>query len=106
MHIIGRKESVYIRNGSTPTGLVWNSNMAAVSLFWNTNMAAVTSCEKAHVGTRYQVPGPCQAKSDIELFADNSTPNNSALMLTDFCVRKMKALFSRTQKIVKFKSTT
>ena len=48
-----------------------------------------------------KVPGPCQAKSDIELFADNLTPNNSALMLTDFCVEKMKALFSRTQKIVK-----
>ena len=32
---------------STPTGFVWNTNMAAVSLFWNTNMAAVTSCENA-----------------------------------------------------------
>ena len=32
---------------STPTGLAWNTNMAAVSLFWNTNMAAVTSCENA-----------------------------------------------------------
>ena len=28
-------------------GLVWNTNMAAVSLFWNTNMAAVTSFEYA-----------------------------------------------------------
>ena len=26
---------------SVPTGLVWNTNMAAVSLFWNTNMAAL-----------------------------------------------------------------
>ena len=26
-------------------GLVWDTNMAAVSLFWDTNMAAVTSCE-------------------------------------------------------------
>ena len=32
---------------STPTGLVWDTNMVAVSLFWNTNMAAVTSCENA-----------------------------------------------------------
>ena len=31
---------------STPRGLVWDTNMAAVSLFWDTNMAAVTSCEK------------------------------------------------------------
>ena len=27
---------------STPTRLVWNTNMAAVSLFWNTNTAVVT----------------------------------------------------------------
>ena len=30
---------------STPTGLVWYTNMATVSLFWDNNMAAVTSCE-------------------------------------------------------------
>jgi len=29
------------------TGLVWNTNMAAVSLFWDTNMTEVTSCENA-----------------------------------------------------------
>ena len=40
------KERIYIRKGSTSTGLVWNTNMAAVLLFWN-NMAAVTSCENA-----------------------------------------------------------
>ena len=32
---------------STPTGLVWNTNMAAILLFWNITMANVTSCEKA-----------------------------------------------------------
>ena len=32
---------------STPTELVWDTNMAAVSLFWDTNMAAVASCENA-----------------------------------------------------------
>ena len=30
-----------------PYGLVWNTNMAAVSLCWYTNMAGVTSCENA-----------------------------------------------------------
>ena len=45
IYVIGTKESVYVRNN--PRGLVWNTNMAAVSLFWNTNMAAVTSCENA-----------------------------------------------------------
>ena len=44
---IGTKESVYIRKEFNSTGLVWNTNMAAVSLFWNTNMTAVTSCENA-----------------------------------------------------------
>ena len=32
---------------SIPTGLVWYTNMAAISLLWNTNMAAVTSCVNA-----------------------------------------------------------
>ena len=30
---------------STPTGLVWNTNMAADSFLWSTNVVAVTSCE-------------------------------------------------------------
>ena len=34
------KESICI-----PRGLVWDTNMAAISLFWDTNMVAVTSCE-------------------------------------------------------------
>ena len=42
---IGTKESVCIRKSSTPTGLVWDTNMIAVSMSWNTNMATVTSCE-------------------------------------------------------------
>ena len=33
------------KNDSTPTGLVWDTIMAAGELFWDTNMAAVTSCE-------------------------------------------------------------
>lgn len=39
---IGTKESLYVRKG-----LVWNSNMAAVSLLWNSYMAAMTPCENA-----------------------------------------------------------
>ena len=37
--LIGTKESFtfYISKSSTPRGLVWNTNMAAVLLFWNTN---------------------------------------------------------------------
>ena len=37
--------------GSTPTGLVWDTNMAAVSLFRDTNMAAVTSGENSLLNT-------------------------------------------------------
>ena len=47
MQIIESKESVYIRKELTPTGLVWYTNMAAVSLFGDTNMAAMTSRESA-----------------------------------------------------------
>ena len=36
---------------STRTGLVWDTNMAAVSLFWDTNMAAMTSSEN----TQYEI---------------------------------------------------
>ena len=40
------KESTYLRKEfNTSTGLVWYTNMAAISFFWNTNMAAETSCE-------------------------------------------------------------
>ena len=34
-----------LQKSSSPTGLVWDTNMAAVSLFRDANMAAVTSCE-------------------------------------------------------------
>ena len=34
---------------STPTGPVWDTNMAAVSLFWDTNMAAMTSYENTQL---------------------------------------------------------
>ena len=40
------------RVSSTPTGLVWNTNMAAVSLFWNTSMPDMTSCENAILNWR------------------------------------------------------
>ena len=43
-----QQKSAYTRKyGSTPTGLAWNTNMAAVSLCLNTNMAVVTTGENA-----------------------------------------------------------
>ena len=45
--LLEQKKVFASEKSSTPTGLVWDTNMAAVSLFWNTNMAAVTSCEYA-----------------------------------------------------------
>ena len=39
------KQSYWNQKDSTPTGLVWDTNMTAVQLFWDTNMAAVTPCE-------------------------------------------------------------
>ena len=51
MQIYRTKLRKFLQNKSpTPTGLVWNTNMAAVSLFWDTNMAAVTSCENTLYG--------------------------------------------------------
>ena len=54
--LLEQKKAFAQEKSSTPTGLVWDtdmaavllfwdSNMAAVSLFLDTNMAAVTSCE-------------------------------------------------------------
>ena len=41
---------------STPTGLVWNTNLAAVLLFWNTNTAPNWP-PRRHVKTLYRVIG-------------------------------------------------
>ena len=45
VYLLEQKKALTQEKSSTPTGLVWNTNMAAVALFWDTNMAAVTSCE-------------------------------------------------------------
>ena len=44
-NLLEQKKAFTQEKSSTPTGLVWDTNMAAVSLFWDTNMAAMTSCE-------------------------------------------------------------
>ena len=44
-NFLEQKKAFALEKSSTPTGLVWDTNMAAVSLFWDTNMAAVTSFE-------------------------------------------------------------
>ena len=43
--LLEHKKAFTKEKSSTPTGLVWDTNVAAVSLFWDTNMAAMTSCE-------------------------------------------------------------
>ena len=45
MQIYKEKRNCSHTKSPTPTGFVWNTNMAATSLFWNTKMAAVTSCD-------------------------------------------------------------
>ena len=37
-NVLEQKKGFTQEKSSTPTGLVWNTNMAAVSLFWNTNI--------------------------------------------------------------------
>ena len=45
---LGQQNKVFTKEeGLTPTGLVWNTNVAAFLFFWDTNIAAVTSCENA-----------------------------------------------------------
>ena len=46
--LLEQKKAFAQEESSTPTGLVWDTNMAAVLLFWDTNMAAVTSCENIY----------------------------------------------------------
>ena len=46
---IGTDESFYMRRRLKLSGLVWDTNMAAVSLYWDTNVSAVTSCGNALV---------------------------------------------------------
>ena len=42
-NLLEQKKPFAKEKSSTLRGLVWDTNMAAVSLFWDTNMAAVTS---------------------------------------------------------------
>ena len=43
--LLEQKKAFTQEKSSTPTGMVWDTNIAAISLFWDTNMAAMTSCE-------------------------------------------------------------
>ena len=45
-----KRTFLHRKKSSTRTGLVWDTNMAAVLLFRDTNMAAVTTCENAPPG--------------------------------------------------------
>ena len=47
LHLASRTKFFTKEEGLTPTGLVWNTNVAAFLFFWDTNVAAVTSCENA-----------------------------------------------------------
>ena len=40
-----KRKGLHKKRVQLPKGLVWDTNIAAVSLFWDINMAAVTSCE-------------------------------------------------------------
>ena len=39
VNLLEQKKAFAQEISSTPTGLVWDTNTAAVSLFWDTNMA-------------------------------------------------------------------
>ena len=48
-----------LHKSSTPTGLVWDTNMAAVSLFWDTNMAAMRSSGNTQLVQSTKFPLRC-----------------------------------------------
>ena len=45
-----RKNAFTSEKSSTPTGLVFETNIAAVLLFWDTNMVDLTSFQKTLYG--------------------------------------------------------
>ena len=57
-NLLEQKKAFALEKCSTPKGLVWATNMAAVSLFCDTNMDAVT-----HVKTLYTHVTPAAPQS-------------------------------------------
>ena len=54
---LSEQTKVLHKKSSTPTELVCDTNMAAVSLFWDTNMAAVTSLYMADMTWKRSIYG-------------------------------------------------
>ena len=48
--LMQQKKAFTSEKSPTPTGLVCETNIAAVLLFWDTNMVDLTSCQKALYG--------------------------------------------------------
>ena len=54
MKMFWNKRKFLHKKGSTPTGLVWDTNVAAVLLFCDTNMVKAMSCKNALL-TKYSI---------------------------------------------------
>ena len=48
-NLLEQKKAFTLEKGSTPAGLIWDTNMAAVLLFLDTNMVDVISCENTQL---------------------------------------------------------
>ena len=58
MQIYWKKRKAFAsEKSSTPKGLVWDTNMAAVSLFWDTNMADVKTLYRLSLTLRTCMEG-------------------------------------------------
>ena len=75
-NLLEQKKAFAQEKSSTPIGLVWDTNMAAVSLFWDTNMAAVTSCEN----TLLKYDDPASESSSV-------VSHNLSLVVCTLCSR-------------------
>ena len=76
-NLLEQKKAFALEKCSTPKGLVWDTNMAAVSLFCDTNMAAVT-----HVKTLYTRVTPAAPQHTVASCVHASLTSASLPSLT------------------------
>ena len=71
-------------------GLVWDTNMAAVSLFWDTNMAAMTSSENTRLVQSTKFPQRCGIAEESLIYDNvlNNKKNKAAHMLHAYSLKQ------------------
>jgi len=95
-NLLKQKEVFTQEKSSVHTGLVWYTNMVAISLFWNTNMAAVTSPENAlYPGARFSY-NLQQDSNRRRILTFLRSQENVFSSMTDRILRKVIASITRS----------